>query len=186
MLVYELVTVGSPYKIVAAVLASAAFAADSRNNVACRVDNNSIAGQFLYPAYEKDLRGSIPLSGILSANRPADYRVGKYHRLSLSENIAVNPIHYHSAAGFQLGRKTSRRYREDSESVCADCPDEEQCQSQRHKELDCYFQIVYLMLSTNWKSLFHLMPEKPGWSGLWLHQMNMGLPTMWSSGTNPQ
>ncbi len=114
------------------------------------------------------------------------YRVGKDNRLSLSENIAVNPIHYHSVASFQLGRKTSRRHREDSESVCADYPDEEQRQRQRHNKLDCYFQIVYFMLSTNLKSLFHRMPEKPGWSGLWLHQMKIGLPTMWSSGTNPQ
>ena len=30
------------------------------------------------------------------------------------------------------------------------------------------------------------MPEKPGWSGSWLHQMKIGLPTMWSSGTKPQ
>ena len=44
----------------------------------------------------------------------------------------------------------------------------------------------YLMLSTKLNRRFQRMPEKPGWSGLWLHQMKIGLPTMWSSGTKPQ
>ena len=44
----------------------------------------------------------------------------------------------------------------------------------------------YFMLSTNVKRRCHLMPENPGWSGSCDHQMNMGLPTMWSSGTKPQ
>ena len=44
----------------------------------------------------------------------------------------------------------------------------------------------YFMLSTNLKSLLHLIPENPLWSGSLDHQMNIGLPTMWSSGTNPQ
>ena len=42
------------------------------------------------------------------------------------------------------------------------------------------------MLSTNLKRRFQRMPEKPLWSGSWLYQMKIGLPTMWSSGTKPQ
>ena len=42
------------------------------------------------------------------------------------------------------------------------------------------------MLSTILNSLFQRMPENPWRSGSLLHQMKMGLPTMWSSGTKPQ
>ena len=45
---------------------------------------------------------------------------------------------------------------------------------------------AYLMLSTKLKRRFHLMPENPRWSGSLDHQMNIGLPTIWSSGTKPQ
>ena len=44
----------------------------------------------------------------------------------------------------------------------------------------------YLMLSTQRKRRFQRMPPKPERSGSLLHQMKMGLPTIWSSGTKPQ
>lgn len=44
----------------------------------------------------------------------------------------------------------------------------------------------YLMLSTMLNNRFQRMPPSPFRSGSEDHQMKMGLPTMWSSGTNPQ
>ena len=44
----------------------------------------------------------------------------------------------------------------------------------------------HLMLSTKRNSLFQRTPPKKLLSGFDDHQMNIGLPTIWSSGTNPQ
>ena len=44
---------------------------------------------------------------------------------------------------------------------------------------------LYFMLSTQRKRRFQRMPLKPWRSGSLDHQMKMGLPTMWSSGTKP-
>lgn len=45
----------------------------------------------------------------------------------------------------------------------------------------------YLMLSTHRKSRFQRILDDSGfWSGHTDHQMNRGLPTIWSSGTKPQ
>ncbi len=198
VLVDELLAPGGAYEIIAAVLATATIAANDRYHVAAALDANHIArhphdltdevlllprrirmSQFHWPArVARHYRASLQLQ-----------RVSEHHRLPSLENIAVNPVHYHSVSLLQLRGKPPRGHREDSESVGADCPSQEQRQRQRHKEFDGGFQCgrrFYLMLSTNLKSRFHRMPEKPGWSGLWLHQMKIGLPTTWSSGTKPQ
>ncbi len=44
----------------------------------------------------------------------------------------------------------------------------------------------YLILSTKRNRRLQRMPAVPVWSGSLDHQMNIGLPTMWSSGTKPQ
>lgn len=44
----------------------------------------------------------------------------------------------------------------------------------------------YFILSTQVNKRLHLMPLNPARSTSCDHQMNMGLPTTWSSGTKPQ
>ena len=44
----------------------------------------------------------------------------------------------------------------------------------------------YLILSTKRNRRLQRIPAVPVWSGSLDHQMNIGLPTMWSSGTKPQ
>ena len=50
------------------------------------------------------------------------HRIGENYRLATAENIAVNPVHYHSVALLQLGRKPTFGHRIDSEYIGADAP----------------------------------------------------------------
>ena len=55
--------------------------------------------------------------------------IGINHDLATIEKIAVNPIHYHPVALFQMRRETSGRHREDSECIGSHRPYQEQRQA---------------------------------------------------------
>ena len=113
------------HEIEAAILAAAALAAHRRNDILHRINANRIARLLLYPTYE------ISLSNYLAALVAALIRDGipEHHHIATIEKIAVNPIHYHPVASFQLRRKTSRRHREDSEGIGSHRPHQEQRQT---------------------------------------------------------
>ena len=125
MLVHQLLPGRRLQEIEAAILAAAAPAAYHRDDETRRIDKNRIARQLLYPTYE------ISLSNYLAALVAALIRDGilEHHHLATIEKIAVNPIHYHPSACFQLRRKTSGGHREDSESKGSHRPYQEQRQT---------------------------------------------------------
>ena len=88
-------------------------------------------------------------------------------------------VHHHSVARPQSMADGSR-HSVDGESKRADSNDKKHCY---RKSNDKFY---YLMLSTHLNRRFQRTPEKPFRSGSELHQMKIGLPTMWSSGTKPQ
>ena len=55
--------------------------------------------------------------------------IGINHYLATIEKIAVNPIHYHPVALFQMRRETSGGHREDSECIGSHRPYQEQRQA---------------------------------------------------------
>ena len=179
-------------EVVAAILAATTLTADGRDDVLALAQSDGVAWQAHDATDEKRL---FPTFRAITFHRLARifrlrgdhalHRIGENYRLATPKSVAINPVHYHSVAPLQVRRQTARRHRIDSECIGADYPSEEQCQHQRDQEFDSYFQ-TYLILSTNVKRRFQRIPEKPGWSGLWLHQMKIGLPTIWSSGTKPQ
>ena len=122
MLMHHLLPGRRFQQIEAAILAAAALAAHRRNDILHRIDANRIARLLLYPTYE------ISLSNYLAALVAALIRDGitEHHHLAAIEKIAVNPIHYHPVACFQLRRKTSGRHREDSEGKGSHHPHQEQ------------------------------------------------------------
>ena len=131
MLVNELLTSGGTHKIVAAILASASLAANGRNHILILANLDSIARHSHYPTDEVFLlpsRVGVPhlyrLACVARHHRVALQLdgIGKNHHVSSLENIAVNPIHYHSVALLQLRGKPSCGHCEDSESVGSDCP----------------------------------------------------------------
>ena len=125
MLMHHLLPGRRFQQIEAAILAAAALAARRRNDILHRIDANRIARLLLYPTYE------ISLSNYLAALVAALIRDGipEHHHIATIEKIAVNPIHYHPVACFQLRRKTSRRHREDSEGIGSYRPHQEQRQT---------------------------------------------------------
>ena len=66
---------------------------------------------------------SFDLGLILNRSK---HGIGEDNHLATIEKIAVNPIHYHPVASFQLRGKTSRRHREDSEGIGSHHPHQEQ------------------------------------------------------------
>ena len=88
-------------------------------------------------------------------------------------------VHHHSVARPQPMADGSR-HSVDGESKRADSNDKKRC----YRKSDDKF--YYLMLSTHLNRRFQRTPEKPLRSGSELHQMKIGLPTIWSSGTKPQ
>ena len=88
-------------------------------------------------------------------------------------------VHHHSVARPQPLAYGSR-HSVDGESKHADDHDKKR----GHRKSDEEF--YYLMLSTHLNRRFQRTPEKPLRSGSELHQMKIGLPTTWSSGTKPQ
>ena len=55
--------------------------------------------------------------------------IGINHYLATIEKIAVNPIHYHPVALFQMRRETPGGHREDSECIGSHRPYQEQRQA---------------------------------------------------------
>ena len=125
MLMHHLLPGRRFQQIEAAILAAAALAAHRRNDILHRIDANRIARLLLYPTYE------ISLSNYLAALVAALIRDGitEHNHIATIEKIAVNPIHYHPVASFQLRRKTSRGHREDSECIGSHHPHQEQRQA---------------------------------------------------------
>ena len=125
MLVHQLLPGRRLQEIEAAILAATALTAHRRNDILHRIDENRIARQLLYPTYE------ISLSNYLAALVAALIRDGitEHHHIATIEKIAVNPIHYHPSACFQLRRKTSGGHREDSEGKGSHRPYQEQRQT---------------------------------------------------------
>ena len=125
MLVHQLLPGRRLQKIEAAILAAATPAAYHGDDVARRINANRIARQLLYPTDE------ISLSNYLAALVAALIRDGipEHNHFATIEKIAVNPIHYHPVACFQLRRKTSGWHREDSEGKGSHRPHQEQRQA---------------------------------------------------------
>lgn len=121
MLMHHLLSGRRFQEIEAAILAAAALAAHHRNDILHRIDANRIARQLLYPTYE------ISLSNYLAALIRDG--ITEHNHIATIEKIAVNPIHYHPVASFQLRGKTSRRHREDSEGIGSHRPYQEQRQT---------------------------------------------------------
>ena len=109
MLMHHLLPGRRFQQIEAAILAAAALAAHRRNDILHRIDANRIARLLLYPTYE------ISLSNYLAALIRDG--ITEHNHIATIEKIAVNPIHYHPVASFQLRRKTSGGHREDSECI---------------------------------------------------------------------
>ena len=121
MLVNQLLAGWGLQEIEAAILAAAALAAHRRNDILHRIDANRIARLLLYPTYE------ISLSNYLAALIRDG--ITEHNHIATIEKIAVNPIHYHPVASFQLRRKTSGGHREDSEGKGSHHPHQEQRQA---------------------------------------------------------
>ena len=133
MLVNQLLAGRRLQEIEAAILAAAALAAHHGDDVARLADAEGIAGELLYPPYEIFYDYSLEawiatLIETLVAERKC-HGIGINHYLATIEKIAVNPIHYHPVASFQLRGKTSRRHREDSEGIGSHRPHQEQRQA---------------------------------------------------------
>ncbi len=100
--------------------------------------------------------------------------------VATTERLATRKlVHHHSVARPQPLTNGSR-HSVDGESKRADSNDKKRC----YRKSDDKF--YYLMLSTHLNRRFQRTPEKPLRSGSELHQMKIGLPTIWSSGTKPQ
>ena len=113
-------------EIEAAILAAAALAADGWDDELHGVDAQRIARKLLYPAYEMRLEDALAALVLGLIN----HRIGENNHIATPEIFAVNPVHYHPVACFQLRRKPALRHREDSENIGAHCPSQEQRQHQ--------------------------------------------------------
>ena len=125
MLMHHLLPGRRFQQIEAAILAAAALAAHRRNDILHRIDANRIARLLLYPTYEISLSNYL---AALVAERKC-HGIGINHYLATIEKIAVNPIHYHPVALFQMRRETPGGHREDSECIGSHHPHQEQRQS---------------------------------------------------------
>ena len=125
MLVHQLLPGWRLQEIEAAILAAAAPAAYHGDDETRRIDANRISRLLLYPTYE------ISLSNYLAALVAALIRDGipEHHHIATIEKIAVNPIHYHPVALFQMRRETPGGHREDSECIGSHRPYQEQRQT---------------------------------------------------------
>ena len=145
MLVNQLLAGWRLQEIEAAILAAATLAALRGDDVARLADTEGIAGEPLYPPdeifYDYLLAEQIStlvvtliptlvatLIETLVAERKC-HGIGINHYLATIEKIAVNPIHYHPVALFQMRRETSGGHREDSECIGSHRPYQEQRQA---------------------------------------------------------
>ena len=137
MLVNQLLTGRRLQEIEAAILAAAALAANRGDDVARLADAEGIARELLYLPdeifYDYSLAAiaetlAAALVEALIAERKG-HGIGINHYLATIEKIAVNPIHYHPVALFQMRRETPGGHREDSECIGSHRPYQEQRQA---------------------------------------------------------
>ena len=125
MLVNQLLAGRRLQEIEAAILAAAALAAYCGDNVARRIDAERIARKLVYPPDE--IHREYLLVPLIA--KRMNHGIGINHYLATIEKIAVNPIHYHPVALFQMRRETSGGHREDSECIGSHSPYQEQRQA---------------------------------------------------------
>ena len=137
MLVNQLLTGRRLQEIEAAILAAAALAAYRGDDVARLADTEGVARELLYLPdeifYDYSLAAiaetlAAALVEALIAERKG-HGIGINHYLATIEKIAVNPIHYHPVALFQMRRETPGGHREDSECIGSHRPYQEQRQA---------------------------------------------------------
>ena len=137
MLVNQLLAGRRLQEIEAAILAAAALAALHGDDVARLADAEGIARELLYLPdeifYDYSLAAMVEtlaaaLVEALVAERKG-HGIGINHYLATIEKIAVNPIHYHPVALFQMRRETPGGHREDSECIGSHRPYQEQRQA---------------------------------------------------------
>ena len=133
MLVNQLLAGRCLQEIEAAIFAAAALAAYCGYDVARLADAEGIARELLYLPdeifYDYSLEAWIAtLIETLVAERKC-HGIGINHYLATIEKIAVNPIHYHPVALFQMRRETPGGHREDSECIGSHRPYQEQRQA---------------------------------------------------------
>lgn len=121
MLVNQLLAGRRLQEIEAAILAAAALAAYCGDNVARRIDAERIAWKLVYPPDE--IHREYLLVPLVA--KRMNHGIGVNHQLATIEKIAVNPIHYHPVALFQMRRETSGGHREDSECIGSHRPYQE-------------------------------------------------------------
>ena len=129
MLVNQLLAGWRLQEIEAAILAAAALAALRGDDVARLADAEGVAGELLYPPYEifYDYLLAERIETLVAERKC--HGIGIDHYLATIEKIAVNPIHYHPVALFQMRRETSGGHREDSECIGSHRPYQEQRQA---------------------------------------------------------
>ena len=125
MLVNQLLAGRRLQEIEAAILAAAALAALHGDNVARRIDAERIARKLVYPPDE--IHHEYILAPLVAERKC--HGIGINHYLATIEKIAVNPIHYHPVALFQMRRETPGGHREDSECIGSHRPNQEQRQA---------------------------------------------------------
>ena len=125
MLVNQLLAGRCLQEIEAAILAAAALAAYCGDDVARLADAEGIARKLVYPPDE--IHHEYILAPLVA--KRLNHGIGINHYLATIEKIAVNPIHYHPVALFQMRRKTARGHREDSECIGSHRPYQEQRQA---------------------------------------------------------
>ena len=125
MLVNQLLAGRRLQEIEAAILAAAALAAYCGDNVARRIDAERIARKLVYPPDE--IHREYLLVPLIA--KRMNHGISINHYLATIEKIAVNPIHYHPVALFQMRRETPGGHREDSECIGSHRPYQEQRQA---------------------------------------------------------
>ena len=125
MLVNQLLAGWGLQEIEAAILAAAALAAYCGDNVARRIDAERIARKLVYPPDE--IHHEYILAPLVAERKC--HGIGINHYLATIEKIAVNPIHYHPVALFQMRRETPGGHRKDSECIGSHRPYQEQRQA---------------------------------------------------------
>ena len=137
MLVNQLLAGRRLQEIEATILAAAALEAYCGYDVARLADAEGIARELLYLPdeifYDYSLEAWITTlietqTETLIAERKC-HGIGINHYLATIEKIAVNPIHYHPVALFQMRRETPGGHREDSECIGSHRPYQEQRQA---------------------------------------------------------
>ena len=114
MLVNELLALGGAYEIIAAILAATSLTTDDRYHIATGIHLDGVTRHALHLTDEVLL---VPrLVGMTSHHRLSCVArnhliglifdgIGKNQGLATQYFVAIKPVHYHSVALLQLGRK---------------------------------------------------------------------------------